>query len=133
MNIRRPVSKLDRGFYLSLTAAFWFFIAASAPHRVHHFFEQLPASTKHHVARLQANGHSGSEHDHDRRQDKRPSQQNDCLILSVAQNAYASVVQSFSFADLECAVARRNERPVVTASSFNPAPFSQRAPPPPLA
>jgi hypothetical protein len=51
MNIRRPVSKLDRGFYLSLTAAFWFFIAASAPHRVHHFFEQLAASTEHHVAR----------------------------------------------------------------------------------
>jgi hypothetical protein len=114
---------------LSLTVAFWFFIAAAAPHRVHHFFEQFP---KHHVAHVQTQWHSGSEHDshHDRHQDKRPSPQNDCVVLSVAQNTHASVVQSFSLAVLECAVARRHERHVVSASSFNPAPFSQRAPPP---
>jgi hypothetical protein len=115
---------------LSLIAAFWFFIAASAPHRVHHFFEQFATSLKDDLAHVQTQRPSGSEHDsHHDRQDNPPSQQNDCLVLSVAQNAHASIVQSFTFAVVECAVARHNERPVVTASSFNPAPFSQRAPP----
>src|SRR5688500_6684659 len=129
MNTRQPVSKLRRGLYLSLTVAFWFFIAAAAPHRVHHFFEQFPTA-KHHVAHVQTQGHGGSEHDshHDRHQDKRPSPQNDCVVLSVAQNTHASVVQSFSLAVLECAVACRHERYVVSAWTFNPAPFSRSAP-----
>ena len=134
MNIRRPISKLRRGFYLSLTATFWFFSAAAAPHRVHHFFEQFPASPEHHGAHVQTQGNSGSSehdshHDHDRRQDKRPLRQSDCVVLSVAQNAHASLVQLYSLAVLECALARHDEHPIVTASSFNPAPFSQRAPP----
>ena len=128
MNFRRPISKLRRGLYLSLTATFWFFIAAAAPHRVHHFFEQFPASLQ-----VQTQGYSGSEHkshhDHDRRQDKRPSQQPNCVVLSVAQNAHASLVQLYSLAVLECALARHDAHPIVTALSFNPAPFSQRAPP----
>jgi hypothetical protein len=127
MKTQRRVSKLRRGFYLSCATAFWFFIAASAPHRVHHFFEQL--STTHHVARVQTNEPSSGEHRHDGRENKRPAQQNDCIVLSVAQHAHASVVQSFTLAVRESAVGRPHERPIVAASSFNPAPFSQRAPP----
>jgi hypothetical protein len=133
MNGRRRVSKLQRGLYLSAAAAFWLFLAASAPHRVHHFFEQFAASAEYHAAHALTDEHTDGERhghdDHDRNHDQRPSQQNNCVVLSVAQNAHASLVPSFSFSVLECAVPRYRERLVVTASSFNPAPFSQRAPP----
>ena len=55
---QRRLSKIDRGLYLSVAAAFWIFLVASAPHRVHHFFEQLPAASEHHAARLQAHEHA---------------------------------------------------------------------------
>jgi hypothetical protein len=122
MNARRSLSKLQRGLYLSVAAAFWFFLAASAPHRVHHFLKQSPAVAGHHTD-------GGEQHNHADHHDRKPSQQSDCVVLSVAQNAHASIVHSFSVSVLECAVARRPEQPVVTALSFNPAPFSQRAPP----
>jgi len=130
MNARRPVTKRERGLYLGVAAVFCFFLTASAPHRVHHFFEQFPASAKQRAAHVHTHEHTGSEqHGHGHHHDRLPSQQNDCVVLSLAQNAHASLVQSFGFAVLEYAVGRRQERPVVTASSFNPAPFSQRAPP----
>ncbi|HEY7715150.1 MAG TPA: hypothetical protein VIE90_11615 [Candidatus Binatia bacterium] len=126
-------SKVKRGLYFSVAAAFWFFLAVSAPHRVHHFFEQVPAASEYPAAEIQSHDHvHGDDHnpaDHDRRQRQRPLQQRDCVILFAAQNAHASVVQSFNFTVRECARTRDPEPIFATTVSFNPAPFSQRAPP----
>jgi hypothetical protein len=130
MKVRRPGSKFMRGAYASIAAAFWFFLVASAPHRVHHFFEQVSASQKNHGAHIQSHEHAdGKQHGDDDHHHRQPAQPKDCTVLSVAQNAHASLVQSFHFAVLECTVARDRDLPVATASSFNPAPLSQRAPP----
>ena len=113
-----------RGLFLSVAAVFVFFLAASAPHRVHHFFEQFPAPAEQRVAH--ADGAQHSHHDH---HNPKPKQQNDCVVLSVAQNAHASLVQAFHFTVIASAVARCGESTVTVVSSFNPSPFSQRAPP----
>jgi hypothetical protein len=130
MKARRIVSKLQRGLHLSAATAFCFFLIASAPHRVHHFFEQLPESSEHHPVHAETHEHSGIAHDHHGRDHgQRRQQETDCVVLSVAQTAHASLVQSFSFAIFESEVTRRHEPRVEGASSFNPAPRSQRAPP----
>jgi hypothetical protein len=124
-----PRPKLQRAFSLSVAAAFWVFLVVSAPHRVHHFFEQFPA-TEQRVGHAHAHAHAdGSQHRHHDHHDSRPKQQNDCVVLTVAQNVHASLVQVFDFAVIASAVARYGESLVTAVSSFNPSPFSQRAPP----
>jgi hypothetical protein len=51
------------------------------------------------------------------------------VVLSVAEKALVSVVQSFSFAVVERIVTRDPDQPIIAASSFNSSPFAQRAPP----
>ena len=129
MKARKPVSGSVRGLYLSIVAVFGFFLAASAPHRVHHFFEQLPTA-KHSVAASETHDHAdGAEHG-DSDHHKRPtSQPTDCFVLSVAQNVHASLVQTFTFVAVERAVAHQFDQAMAETSAFNPSPFSQRAPP----
>jgi hypothetical protein len=111
-----------------VAAAFVFFLAASAPHRVHHFFEQFPAPAGQDIAHAHEHA-DGAHHSHHDHHNPKPKQQNDCVVLSVAQNAHASLVQVFDFAVISSAVVRRGESPTTSVSSFNPSPFSQRAPP----
>jgi hypothetical protein len=116
--------------FLSVAAAFVFFLAASAPHRVHHFFEQFPAPAEQRVALAHTHEHAADEqHGHHNDHNPLPKQQNDCVVLTVAQNAHASLVQPFTFTTAASALARRAAPAIVIASSFNPSPFSQRAPP----
>jgi hypothetical protein len=132
MNARRPISKLQRRLYLSAAAAFCFFLIASAPHRVHHFFEQLPGFSKQHAARAATHEHTGAHHGHDPHDGDHgngPGQKTDCPVLSAAQNAHASIVQSFGFAFFDGAVTHPEEPLVAAASVCNLAPRSQRAPP----
>jgi hypothetical protein len=133
MNARRSFLKLQRSLSLAAAVAFCFFLIASAPHRVHHFFEQLPGSSEHQGAHAAAHEHTGAAHNghdhHDRDHERTPQQPDDCVVLSVAQNAHASLVHSFNLWIFDSAVTRRRESGVVAASSFNPAPRSQRAPP----
>jgi len=107
MKARKPISASVRLLYLSIAAAFGFFLASSAPHRVHHFFERLPAA-KHSAAAKQAHIHAdGAEHgdsDHHKRSTSQPT---DCFVLSVAQNTHASLVQLFAFVTVEHAVAHQ--------------------------
>jgi hypothetical protein len=115
--------------YLSVVAVFGLFLASSAPHRVHHFFERIPAAD-HSAFAKQAHDHAEDAEHSDGNQHKRPaSQPTDCYVLTGAQNAHASVVQPFNFAPVACAVIRRQDRPISIKYWFNPAPFSQRAPP----
>jgi hypothetical protein len=129
MKARKPISASVRVLCLCIAAAFGFFLASSAPHRVHHFFERLPAA-KHSAAAKQGHNHAdGAEHgdtDHHKRPTSRPT---DCFVLSVAQNTHASLVQAFDFVPVECPVTQQNDQVILLTSSFNPAPFSQRAPP----
>jgi hypothetical protein len=128
MIVRSTTMPSRRGLFLSVAAAFVFFLAASAPHRVHHFFEQFPAPAEQRAAHTHEHA-DGSQHSHHDHHNSRPKQQNDCVVLSVAQNAHASLVQAFHFAVIASAMARCGESAVTAVSSFNPSPFSQRAPP----
>jgi hypothetical protein len=90
LNAPGKSSVMRRHLHLSAALSFLLFLIASEPHRVHHFFEQFPnpgTSTAH------ADEHSdGAQHSHDKDQDRSRSQQNDCVVLSVAQHAHASLV-----------------------------------------
>ena len=133
MKARRPISKLKRRLYLSTATAFCFFLIASTPHRVHHLFEQLPGSSEQHTAHADTQEHTGdSQHGHGNHasDDDQRQQENNCIVLSVAQHAHGSLVQLFSFASFDVAFFHCHERPVLAVASFNPAPRSQRAPPP---
>jgi hypothetical protein len=130
MKARGQVSDSRRYIYLSAAVAFLFFLVFSTPHRVHHFFEGFPAQSDGHGAQAKAHGHAGGEHhSHNKQHGQKPSSQNDCSVLSVAKNAHASVVHSFDFAVFKTIAARNQDPTYQTASSFNPSPFSQRAPP----
>jgi hypothetical protein len=130
MITRRTAIAIRRGSFLSVAAAFGFFLAASAPHRVHHFFEQFSAPAEQRAAHVHTHEHAdGERHSHHDHHNPQPKQQNDCVVLSVAQNAHASLVHAFDFSAAASAVARRAEPAMVIASSFNLSPFSQRAPP----
>jgi hypothetical protein len=93
-----------------------YFLAASAPHRVHHFLEQVP---------------SPSSHDTDHTPDHTPPQpkQSDCAVQAAAQHTHLSSVQLVRASFLEFAVARDQARGATRTSFFNPSPCSQRAPP----
>jgi hypothetical protein len=116
--------------YFSAAASFLFFLIVSAPHRVHHFFEQIPSAETARASQIQVHEHGGStHHSHDNDRNRRSTTQPDCVVLSISQNAHAAIVHTIAFAVLQYAVARDLDGPVVSAWSFNPAPFSQRAPP----
>jgi hypothetical protein len=117
---------LTRTICFGSALALLFFLIASAPHRVHHFFEQIPLPEDLNLAH--ADNHHSGEHDHDQKP-KPSSQQNDCVLLSVAQHSQVSAVQSFDIAIVDTIIAHRQEPKLVTASVFNFSPCSQRAPP----
>ena len=118
----------QRRFHLAVAGTFLFFLVLSAPHRVHHFFEQFaPANDTR--TDYQHEHSDGAQHSHGKQQDRPRSQQNDCVALSLAQHAHTSLVQLFSFSVPERAVVREWEHSVLAESAFSSAPCSQRAPP----
>lgn len=130
MFAREQISAKRRSVYLGAAVVILFFLILSAPHRVHHFFQQFPVSAEHHAVHVQNHEHAdGGRHGHDSQRDRPPGQQSDCVVLSVAEKALVSVVQSFSFAVVERIVTRDPDQPIMPASSFNSSPFAQRAPP----
>jgi hypothetical protein len=96
-----PIASLDRRgkARLALAAAFLFFVLYSTPHRVHHFFENLPSSqTGDHETAPVASSSGGHEHEHDHHSgpessDPRRSSKSNCLAQSVAQNSHLSFHQ----------------------------------------
>jgi hypothetical protein len=70
----QPRSRIVRGLYTICAASFLFFLSYSAPHRVHHFFDEVqPAS------------HAGADDHHDKtdQQNKAPSA-SDCVFQASA-------------------------------------------------
>lgn len=102
---------------LAVANAFFllYFLAAAAPHRVHHLLAQVPSSAR----------DTGHTHDHASPQPK----QNDCVVQSIAQHAHLSSVQLVEVTFPEFAVAHNPARGVVDTSLFDASPCSQRAPP----
>jgi hypothetical protein len=157
---------------LVICAVFVLFLAASAPHRVHHLLEHLPWSfdtgaapvevtlidTVNHNYRPHDHSHHthgsgtsptadvGAHHDVDDQVDQsvtpeqaHPSQPdqthdgassaNDCFVQSIANQAHLSLSQPFAFTYETVFFEPPVRRSEVSFANFNPAPFSQRAPP----
>jgi hypothetical protein len=115
---------------LLLAVAFLFFVLSSTPHRVHHFFEQTTAGQAEHVSALDgANSAHEADHGH-RGLPKAPGTESpDCAVLSLAQNAHASTAALVALPVLPVVYAHAGDLAVLSTGSFNPSPFSQRAPP----
>ena len=125
---RSPFRSFRSGCALGVVSLFVIFLAASAPHRVHHFFENLPL----HIHSNSHNDHSG-DNDHSRSpgndQESPQPQQSNCAVQSVAQNSHVSAVQLIEIPFSEIALAHKPDPGIFTSSFFDASPFSQRAPP----
>jgi hypothetical protein len=114
---------------LSLGSAFGllFFLAASAPHRVHHIFERFP------VAQNLSGAHEGT-HDHathheHHREPAPSSQQRDCVVLSVAQHSHLSAVESFEIRLIDTLISPHDQPTFLVTHLLHFSPGSPRAPP----
>jgi hypothetical protein len=108
---------------LGIVSLFVLFLTASAPHRVHHSFEQpqFPVAHDHDAA--------DKAHSHGHDQDSPKPQQSDCAVQLVAQNSHVSSVQLIAVPFLEIALAHKPDLGIIASSFFDASPFSQRAPP----
>lgn len=132
---------------LGIIASFVVFLAASAPHRVHHLFENLPKpyGQDHHAHSSMQSGttsavdhdtndhehsaspaHAGTTHDDQNHDD---TAQTVCLLQSAAQHSHLSTAQPVSIIFLKVEFEERLDLLPLLLSPFNPSPFSQRAPP----
>lgn len=114
---------------VGIISLFVLFLTASAPHRVHHIFEQsaFPAEDTH----AHANDHDldDATHSHGQDHDSPKPLHSDCALQSVAQNSHVSSAQLIEVPFLEIARPCDPDRRVAAASFFDASPFSQRAPP----
>jgi hypothetical protein len=111
-------SKIERGVVLSV-AAFGFFLVASAPHRVHHFFE----NQRHSHDQARANN---AEHDHDH---DRPSLPTPCVILAVSQNCQLGQAETVELSFLFSVIEATDSPSIPWRDPFTFTVFFQRAPP----
>jgi hypothetical protein len=132
-------TRLTRRSVLALGTG-WFFVlllASSAPHRVHHAFEDLGFSQKSSAdAATRSEGYThldeNSEHDadgHEHDHSSGGSAKADCVVQAVAQNFHLAPAQATEFSYLEL---QSETQPAVTLArhyQFSLSPFSQRAPP----
>jgi hypothetical protein len=118
----------------------WFFVLlliSSAPHRVHHVFEDLRSSPKSsadlatrseaHAHVDESSEHDNASHEHDHRSGG--SAKADCIAQAVAQNFHLAPAQATEVSYLEL---QSQTQPAVTLAphyQFSLSPFSQRAPP----
>jgi hypothetical protein len=138
---------ISRNFHsvcsLGIISCFVLFLAASAPHRVHHLFENLPKThpRDHHIhpsTQSSATDHThGDAHSagplhadttHDD-QNHDGTTQTICLLQGAAQHSHLSTAHLVTVAFLNIESKERQEGPFLRLSPFNPSPFSQRAPP----
>jgi hypothetical protein len=127
--VRSLVFNLRSSCAVGIVSLFVLFLTAAAPHRVHHFFEKvsLPKAENH----FHAHHHHAGDKGHSHGDDHEPPQpqQSDCAMQSVAQNSHLASAQLIEVPFLQISLARNYDRGVIATKSFNPSPFSQRAPP----
>jgi hypothetical protein len=129
MNRARQISIFKRGLCLNAAVSLLMFLVLSAPHRVHHFFDQLPSLQSIEIATANVHDHGDSRHDHHSPLPLPAPQQSDCVILTATQNAQALAPSSCDFSIFSEAVERAQPTSIDSALSFNPSLPSQRAPP----
>ena len=118
----------------------WFFVlllASSAPHRVHHAFEDLsflPKSSADaatlsdgHAHVDENSGHHNATHEHDH--SSGGSAKADCVAQAVAQNFQLAPAQAIEVSYLKLESATQPADTLAPHYHFRPSPFSQRAPP----
>jgi hypothetical protein len=108
-------------------------LASSAPHRVHHVFDDLCLSEKNTAdagSKGQTHPDGHSDHDHDcHNHGSGGSAKADCVTQAVAQNVHLASAEATEVGYLEV---ESENRPPVTLTQhfrFSLSPFSQRAPP----
>jgi len=130
MKPARNIATLARTIYLGSAFALLFFLAASAPHRVHHTFEALFAAPQSAVAH--SHDHNAAHHhEHDQGREPNPasSAQPDCAVLAAAQQSHVAAVQHFGVTLVRTVAAQETVPRAFSVSLYNLSPFSQRAPP----
>jgi hypothetical protein len=133
MNNRLKKSEAAGHMSLAVVALLLSFLASSAPHRVHHLFEQVPISASRdaehsHDVDHSADGHHTHRDHNSPHSDSRPNQ-SDCLVQSVAYNSHLSQIQQLDILFLEIVIEGHPVRRIVSLSHYNLSPLSQRAPP----
>jgi hypothetical protein len=113
---------------LLVAAAFLFLLLYSAPHRVHHFFENASSAKARNPSPLDVSAHN-HDHDHHGAPQQPLTNSAGCAVLSLAQNAHAFMPALLTLPVHAVAWDRAAELTVFSTACFNPSPFSQRAPP----
>lgn len=129
MHSERHISTLKRGLSLHAAVSLLLFLVLSAPHRVHHFFEQFTSPQSIGLANASVHDHGDSRHENHSPVPAPASQQNNCAVLTATQAAHALAASSFELTIFAAPVEHKRIESTHSALSFNPAPYSQRAPP----
>ena len=120
---RRPFTK---GLCLNTALSLLFFLAFSAPHRVHHVFENT-APAAHTSAHRQSHDRSTGDSRHD--QSPPDSKQGNCAVLTIAQTAPGSLVSLFSWLNFQCSAMWWDDQRSIAVTDLHFSPASPRAPP----
>src|SRR5687767_670964 len=97
----KQFASIRRSLCSSAALSFLLFLVFSAPHRVHHVYDQLPSPAAHPVSHAEAHDHSNH---NDRSLPDQPAKANDCIVLAVAQSAHISLASSVDIAVFETAI-----------------------------
>src|SRR2546425_777768 len=117
MKALRRSLRVTRPFCLSTATFLVFFILFSAPHRVHHFFEEFSSP--------QPKGHADP-HQHP----SRPTPDNPpCIAQSVAKSCHLNLIAPVSLLLIQTVIGGVVLSREVWIPNLTPSPFSQRAPP----
>jgi hypothetical protein len=129
MNSWRKYFSVTRSLAIYAAVSLLSFLAASAPHRVHHFFDRSIATPSQSAAAPRAHVHAdGEEHSHA----PQPAPTNgasDCTLLLAAQHSHSLISAASDWRSFEFVVAAQLVTAVRPIASFNASPNSQRAPP----
>jgi hypothetical protein len=125
---------------LAVVSLFVLFLASSAPHRVHHIFENLSHSDENIDSQelydqqtVTTHTHHDADHSHggttNRNNNEKKSAKTDCIAQSVAKNAYLSIAEVSASAFTTAEFDSQSNPTVLPFVSFNPSPRTERAPP----
>jgi hypothetical protein len=143
--VKKILRNLRSALAIGIVSLFVLFLTVSAPHRVHHLFENLrePNHHGHHVHAAIRSHAASAVHEHARAHSAGPfhtlatyaDQNHDdtpqmvCLLEGAAKHSHLSTVQLIKVAFFGIESEERPQDSILVLSLFNSSPFSQRAPP----
>jgi hypothetical protein len=129
VNTRREISAFKRSLCLQAALSLLLFLVISAPHRVHHFFDEFRSPQADHGESTETHNHATNNNHENRHKSPPASKPADCFVLSVAQNVHGLSASPLDLPVIEQTFARKDDGSPRITSSFDPSPCSQRAPP----